>query len=113
MNVKNKLSKIFAPLAMASVLWSGGVQAQLQSLDRVVAIVDNDVIMHSQLDARMVEVRQTLSKRGNALPPEHVLQQQVLERLIIENIQLQIGDRSGIRIADDELNGAIGSIAQP
>nr|WP_245399782.1 peptidylprolyl isomerase [Atopomonas sediminilitoris] len=97
---------------MASVLWSGGVQAQLQSLDRVVAIVDNDVIMHSQLDARMVEVRQTLSKRGNALPPEHVLQQQVLERLIIENIQLQIGDRSGIRIADDELNGAIGSIAQ-
>lgn len=112
MNVKNKLSKIFAPLAMASALLAGSAHAQFQSIDRVVAIVDNDVIMQSQLDDRMREVRQTLSKRGNALPPEHVLQQQVLERLIIENIQLQIGDRSGIRIADDELNGALGTIAQ-
>ena len=46
------------------------------------------------------------------MPPEHVLSQQVLERLIIENIQLQIGDRSGIRITDEELNQAVATIAQ-
>ena len=57
-------------------------------------------------------MQQTIDKRGGALPPEHVLSQQVLERLIIENIQLQIGERSGIRITDEELNQAMGTIAQ-
>lgn len=57
-------------------------------------------------------MHQTLLKRGAPLPPEHVLTQQVLERLIIENIQQQIGDRSGIRISDEELNQAMGTIAQ-
>ncbi|MCH1384645.1 SurA N-terminal domain-containing protein, partial [Pseudomonas aeruginosa E2] len=51
-------------------------------------------------------------KRGAPLPPGHVLTQQVLERLIIENIQQQIGGRSGIRISDEELNQAMGTIAQ-
>jgi peptidyl-prolyl cis-trans isomerase SurA len=68
--------------------------------------------MQSQLDARVREVQQTIAKRGAAVPPEKVLGQQVLERLIIENIQLQIGERSGIRITDEELNQAIGTIAQ-
>jgi peptidyl-prolyl cis-trans isomerase SurA len=77
-----------------------------------VAIVDSDVVMQSQLDQRLREVRQTIQKRGAPLPPEHVLTQQVLERLIIEDIQLQIGDRSGIRISDEELNQAMGTIAQ-
>ena len=84
----------------------------MQSIDKVVAIVDNDVVMQSQLDARLREVQQTIDKRGGALPPDNVLSQQVLERLIIENIQLQIGDRSGIRITDEELNQALASIAQ-
>ena len=66
----------------------------------------------TELDARLREVQQTIAKRGAALPPEQVLSQQVLERLIIENIQLQIGERSGIRITDEELNQAIGTIAQ-
>ena len=68
------------------------------------AIVDNDVIMQSQLNQRMREVQQTIEKRGADAPPTDVLQQQVLERLITENLQLQIGERSGIRISDEELN---------
>ncbi|BBT14557.1 peptidylprolyl isomerase SurA [Metapseudomonas otitidis] len=112
MNVKTKLSDCLRPLMLGALLLGTGAQAEVQTLDRVVAIVDNDVVMQSQLDQRVHEVQQTISKRGAALPPEHVLQQQVLERLIIENIQLQIGDRSGIRITDEELNQAIESIAQ-
>ena len=112
MNVKTKLSNCMRPLLLGALLITTGAQAQVQPLNRVVAIVDNDVVMQSQLDARLREVQQTIAQRGAALPPEHVLSQQVLERLIIENIQLQIGERSGIRITDEELNQAMETIAQ-
>ncbi|HBX56964.1 peptidylprolyl isomerase [Pseudomonas sp. UBA2684] len=110
--MKIKLSDCVRPLLLGALFLGTAAQAEVQPLNRVVAIVDNDVIMQSQLDSRLREVQQTITKRGAALPPEHVLSQQVLERLIIENIQLQIGDRSGIRITDEELNQAIGTIAQ-
>lgn len=106
------LCKALRPLMLGALLASSVVHAEVVPLDRVVAIVDNDVVMQSQLDQRLNEVRATIQKRGAPLPPEHVLTQQVLERLVIENIQLQIGDRSGIRITDEELNQAMGTIAQ-
>lgn len=112
MNVKTKLSDCLRPLLLGAALLAATAQAEVRPLDRVVAIVDSDVVMQSQLDARLREVQQTIDKRGGSLPPENVLKQQVLERLIIENIQLQIGDRSGIRITDEELNQAMGTIAQ-
>jgi len=111
-NVKTKLSDCLRPLLLGAAFLATSVQAEVRPLDRVVSIVDTDVIMQSQLDQRVREVQQTIAKRGDSLPPEHVLGQQVLERLIIENIQLQIGDRSGIRITDEELNQAVGTIAQ-
>ncbi|QRY81066.1 peptidylprolyl isomerase [Pseudomonas sp. PDNC002] len=110
--MKTMLCKALRPLMLGALLASSVVHAEVVPLDRVVAIVDNDVVMQSQLDQRLREVRQTIQKRGAPLPPEHVLSQQVLERLIIENIQLQIGDRSGVRITDEELNQAMGTIAQ-
>ena len=106
------LCKALRPLMLGALLASSVVHAEVVPLDRVVAIVDTDVVMQSQLDQRLREVRATIQKRGAPLPPEHVLTQQVLERLIIENIQLQIGDRSGVRITDEELNQAMGTIAQ-
>lgn len=112
MNVKIKLSDCVRPLLLGALFLGAAAQAEVQPLNRVVAIVDNDVIMQSQLDVRVREVQQTIAKRGAELPPVQVLSQQVLERLIIENIQLQIGDRSGIRITDEELNQALASIAQ-
>jgi peptidyl-prolyl cis-trans isomerase SurA len=111
-NVKIKLSDCVRPLLLGALFLGTAAQAEVQPLNRVVAIVDNDVVMQSQLDTRLREVQQTITQRGAALPPEHVLSQQVLERLIIENIQLQIADRSGIRITDEELNQALGTIAQ-
>ncbi|MDM8351040.1 peptidylprolyl isomerase [Pseudomonas sp. sp1636] len=110
--MKIKLSDCVRPLLLGALFLGAAVQAEVQPLNRVVAIVDNDVIMQSQLDARLREVQQTIAKRGGALPPEQILSQQVLERLIVENLQLQIGDRSGIRITDEELNQALTSIAQ-
>ena len=105
MNVKIKLSDTLRPLTLGalllgSALLATSVSAQVRPLDRIVAIVDNDVVMQSQLDQRLREVQQTIEKRGAEMPPLDVMQQQVLERLITENLQLQIGERSGIRIAE-------------
>lgn len=117
MNVKIKLSDYLRPLTLGALLLGNALlatsaSAQVRPLDRIVAIVDNDVIMQSQLEQRVREVEQTIEKRGAEMPPTEVMQQQVLERLITENLQLQIGDRSGIRISDEELNQAMGTIAQ-
>lgn len=110
--MKTKLIDCLRPLMLGAVLLSSTAHAAVQPLDKIVAIVDNDVVMQSQLDQRVHEVQQTIAKRGGAVPPTSVLDQQVLERLIVENLQLQIGERSGIRITDEELNQAIGTIAQ-
>ncbi|WP_190416557.1 peptidylprolyl isomerase [Pseudomonas typographi] len=112
MNVKTKLCNLLRPALLGALLATGSAHAQLQQLDRVVAIVDNDVIMQSQLDQRMSTIEQDLAKRGGPQPPRDVLQKQVLDRLILDNLQLQIGERSGIRVTDEELNDAIGTIAQ-
>ncbi|MCQ4348941.1 peptidylprolyl isomerase [Pseudomonas stutzeri] len=110
--MKNKLINSLRPLALGAALLCGSAWAEVQPLDRVVAIVDNDVIMASQLERRLAEVEQNLARRGGEQPPREVLAQQVLERLIVENLQLQIGERSGIRIGDEELNQALATIAQ-
>lgn len=117
MNVKIKLSDFLRPLLMGALLlgnttFVASAIAEVRALDRIAAIVDNDVIMQSQLDQRLREVEQTIEKRGAEMPPREVMQQQVLERLITENLQLQIGERSGIRISDEELNQAMATIAQ-
>ncbi|MBF8780633.1 peptidylprolyl isomerase SurA [Pseudomonas fulva] len=110
--MKSKLIDRLRPALLGVAMLSGAVHAAVQPLDRVVAIVDNDVVMQSQLDQRTREVQQTIAKRGGGAPPAGALQQQVLERLIVENLQLQIGERSGIRITDEELNQAMATIAQ-
>ena len=112
MNVKTKLSDFLLPILFGTLLFGSLAHADVQPLDRVVAIVDNDVIMQSQLDQRLREVQKSIAKQGGGQPPLDALQQQVLERLILENIQLQIGDRAGVRITDEELNQALESIAQ-
>lgn len=87
------------------------IQSQIE-LDRIVAKIDQDVIMQSELDARVDAVHRQLASRNINLPPEEVLKKQVLEQLILENIQIQMGQRGGIRIDDWALNDAIARIAQ-
>ena len=112
MNVKTKLTDTLRPLALGVMLLCGSAHAGVQPLDRVVAVVDNDVIMYSQLRQRVAEVKQNLARRSGELPSDNELASQVLERLILEDLQLQMGERAGIRISDEELNQAMASIAQ-
>ena len=113
MNVKTKLCNALRPLALGAALaLTPLVQAAVVPLDKVVAIVDNDVVMQSQLDQRLNEVKQNITRRGAAAPPESELRQQVLERLILEDIQMQLAGRMGVKISDEELNQAVATIAQ-
>jgi peptidyl-prolyl cis-trans isomerase SurA len=81
-------------------------------LNRIVATVNDDVIMQSELDNRVVMVTAQLEQQHTQLPPEAALKKQVLDRLIIENLQLQMAERSGIRIDDDTLNKNLLNLAQ-
>ena len=111
-NVKTMLIKPLSALILASSLLVGNLYAAEQPLDRVAAIVDNDVVMYSQYQTRLKEVQQTIAKRGVQAPAEDVLRQPVMERLILDAIQLQIAERSGIRVSDEELNASMATIAE-
>lgn len=86
--------------------------AAIEWLDRIAAIVNDDVVMESDISARLADVRIQMNERSITPPPPDILRKQILERLITENIQLQLGARMGIRIDDETLNGAIAGIAK-
>ena len=86
-------------------------EADIKLLDRVIAVVDSGVIMESELNSRVEEIIGRLRNEGTELPPKELLEEQILERLIIEEIQLQIGERAGIKISDAELNRSLSMVA--
>lgn len=104
-------SLLLAAGLATSLLLGLPAHAQTQMLDQVVAIVDDDVIMASELRERVQGITQTLQSRGMELPSEDVLIRETLDRLIIESIQLQMGNRVGARISDAQLNAALERIA--
>jgi peptidyl-prolyl cis-trans isomerase SurA len=85
--------------------------AQVGVLDRVVAIVDEDVVLESEVRQRLAGIYTQIQKSGTQPPPEDILTQQVLERLISERLQINMGYSAGIRISDEELNDAMSRIA--
>jgi peptidyl-prolyl cis-trans isomerase SurA len=87
------------------------IQAATQILDQVVAIVDDDVIMASELRERLATVTENITGRGLELPPEDELVRETLDRLIIESIQMQKAARVGVRVSDAQLNEAVQRIA--
>ncbi len=81
-------------------------------VDRIVAVVDDGVILQSELDEMLDTVKRQLHQQDTQLPPDNVLRKQVLERLIMMRLQLQYAERTGIRIDEEKLNAALTNIAQ-
>jgi len=81
-------------------------------LNHIVAVVNDNVVLQSELDNRERLVIEQLQKQGAQLPPHDVLRKQVLDRLILENLQLQMAERSGIRVDDEKLNANLRSMAK-
>ena len=86
--------------------------AQIEVLDQVVAIVDDDIILASELQERVAGVRSTMEARGVEIPSDDVLIRETLDRLILDSIQLQLANRYGVRIPDQQLDEAMTRLAR-
>ncbi|MDE0250831.1 MAG: peptidylprolyl isomerase [Gammaproteobacteria bacterium] len=82
------------------------------ALDRIAAVVEDDIIMESELSQRIQILMQQFNQNRGALPPDDVLIEQVLQRLIVERLQLQLAERRGIRIDVLSLDQAMRNLAK-
>ncbi len=93
-------------LAHAALAADGAIE-----VDRIVAVVNSDVITRTELRQRVEQVTRQLSRQGTPLPPAEVLERQVLERQIVERLQLQLAGETSLRVDDVTLDRALGRIA--
>lgn len=80
-------------------------------INRVIAVVNDEAISAQELKARMVTVQRQLRGQNVQLPPDAVLEKQLLERMIVDRVQLQQAKETGLRVSDIELDGALRRIA--
>ncbi|HFB66992.1 MAG TPA: peptidylprolyl isomerase SurA [Aeromonadales bacterium] len=99
----------FIPLMLISMQL---MAAEVSIFDRIVAIVDDDVILSSELDRKVASYKEQLKANKAQLPDEKTFRKQVLERVIVDNLQLQLAKQAGVRISDQELNATIATIAK-
>ena len=108
---RSVLALLSAPLLALCVVPSLA-SAQIEVLDQVVAIVDDDIILASELQERVQGVRSTMESRGVEVPSDDVLIRETLDRLILDSIQLQLANRYGVRIPDQQLDEAMTRLAR-
>lgn len=99
------LIKLLAIFLLAASAYS-------QELDRISVIVNDGVILESDIQSRISDYKKNAAIDGLSIPSEDVLRELIIDQLIIEELQLQIADRVGIKISDEELNMTIKSLAQ-
>ena len=112
------LSAAAAAAALVTLMLGPGAHAQTRDisahgelLDRIAAIVNDGLVLRSELDLQMDAVTKRLKEQKVELPPESVLKTQVLERLIVQEIEVQRAKRIGLTISDEQLNSALQDIA--
>ena len=81
-------------------------------IDSIVALVDDDVVLRSELDLAIKGIVDRIRQQGGDLPPKHLLEKQVLERLIVRRLQLQRAFQTGIRISDADIDQSMLMLAQ-
>lgn len=102
-------------LALASALpdlHAKEISTHGKLLDTVVAVVNDGVVLESELQEQTRDIEQRLRSQNVPLPPEKVIRSQVLDRLVLEEIQAQRADRAGIKVSDEQVNGALADIAK-
>lgn len=100
-------------LALLALVWLPlQSSAEYQRLEAIVAVVDDDVVLASELIARLETVRRSIKENNLQVPPGDVLVNQIMERLIIENIQLQEAEKRGVTVDDETLARAVTEFAR-
>ena len=102
---------LFRALGLALLLLGPGVVAGGEPLDAIIAVVNDDVVMASELKRMVRRVQKEIEQRGGELPSDRVLNRQVLERLVLTKIQLQTARQTGVQVDDESLNRAMSNIA--
>ncbi len=100
---------VFSWVVIASISVAYG---KVKPLDQVLVIVDDDIVMESELDSRLRTITARLNAQGTSLPPREIMEQRVLDQLILESIQLQMAERDGLRVSDNQLNETMQNIAK-
>ena len=98
--------------AILVLIYSWSIPATAKLIDRIVAVVEDDVVVASELKRQVSTIKQTLTQSNQILPPDYVIQNQVLERMIIGKLQLQLAKRSGITVDDETLRRSMLELAQ-
>lgn len=99
-------------VAFAALPVAQAAAQQAQPLDRIVAVVDEDVILGSELDRAVRNILGRYAERQDQLPPRDVLERQVLERLILSRLQVTRAESTGIHASDEEVDNAVANIAK-
>ena len=111
--MKKFLACLFTAVALSGAPAIAQQQASaLQPLDRIAGIVDEDVILRSELDRAVANITRQYAGRENQLPPRDVLERQVLERLVLMKLQLARAEQTGVRVTDQEVDSTIAGIAR-
>lgn len=116
MNLMKKMTAILKLLLLVLFLSSSATLAAVNhaapvKMDRIIAVVDQNVITEQELDNRIKTVSAQLEKQGTPLPPQEVLEKQILERLIVDSLQLQLAAQTGLKVDDTMLGKTIERIA--
>lgn len=99
-------------IAIIMLAFASLASAEYRLLDQVIAVVEDDVVLASEVREQLFQFKRTLRQRGQALPDDSILYEQILERAILERLQLQRADRMGLRVTDQTLNDAMTRIAE-
>jgi peptidyl-prolyl cis-trans isomerase SurA len=103
---------ISAPAAVPAKPSSGAARAKPAMVDAIVAVVNNEVITHQDLEARVRLVEQRMKAQGVSMPPAGQFRKQLLERMIVDKAQLQLAKENGITVDDLFLDKAVARIAE-
>jgi peptidyl-prolyl cis-trans isomerase SurA len=106
------LKRVIATCVLGITLSSASLHAQQVMLDQVAVIVDQGVVLESEIQALIDEVKRTAAANKQSLPSDRALRTQATERLIANNLQMQMAERMGIQISDPQLDQTIQNIAQ-
>ena len=98
-------------LITSLLISSALLNAKIELLDRIAIIVDDGVVMESQIDSAIKTLEKGYRDQNLQMPPKDILIDQVKEKLIIEELQLQLADRAGVKISDAELNSTLSRLA--
>lgn len=106
-----KLFPFLTALLLAAPVLAQGNRLPIEA-DRVVAVVNNEAVTLYELRTRLSSAESNLRRQGTPMPPADVLQRQVLERIIVDRLQVQSASELGMKVADSELDTALRRIAE-